>query len=210
MSRETNFFTRDGIAAWLQVAIAFSAAVYGFYVVESWQDQDMARKKSEMAGRMLERIMELRPTIHNMRLGSSVYAVEDLKGYRSPLAAISKKIKFEQLAKQRQAMELQNEIAKHYFEETHLYQEIKNFVVQAHRIERCVLFANYLNQLDEYRKSSKEWEDAAIGTLAAFLVYPNGQAIPAERPRTCQFDLQVIVAEADRLVAATAKFLPLQ
>ena len=97
MSRETNFFTRDGIAAWLQVAIAFSAAVYGFYVVESWQDQDMARKKSEMAGRMLERIMELRPTIHNMRLGSSVYAVEDLKGYRSPLAAISKKIKFEKI-----------------------------------------------------------------------------------------------------------------
>ena len=193
-------------AAWAQTLIAGLALIFAYSSVESWREQELAKRQAEIASNLTTRISSLHSVFAAMLPEAQQYADADLVGENSILKAVYSQPAYFQFLSQAKELKLFSDVVSGTIPDEGLQIRLRNLVGELEAVASCVQRLRSLDREAAESKSSSIWRARAMSALAAFALLPDQMSIVPNR-NVCNFEVNDIDDQMGQIQKLTAPFL---
>lgn len=192
-------------AAWAQTIIAAVALVFAYSSVESWREQELAKRQAEIASSLTTRISSLHSVITAMWPEPQRYSDADLTAQDSVLKTIYAQPAYFLFLAQAKELKLFSSVVTGTIPNELLQLRVQDFVEQLEAIASCVQHVRNLDRDSSEAKSSSIWKSRAKSALA---LMPELESVQKNQ-NACNFEATEVFDQMEEIQKLSAKYLSL-
>lgn len=198
----------SALAAWAQTLVSMIALYFAFVRVESWREQELAKRQAEIASTLIIKISSLHSVFTAMWPEPQRYTDADLTKEGSILKAVYAQPAYFQFLGQAKELKLYAGVVSGTIPEKVLQLRIAELVGDLEAVADCVQHLRTLDREPIENKSGSIWKTRAMSALAVFSLLPEQKSIPQNK-NACNFEFLDVLSQMEQIQRLASKFLTL-
>ena len=201
-----SVLNNGAIATWAQTVIAAIALYFAFTTLNSWKEQELAKRQAEVSSVLLMKLNSLSSTVSAMRPEAIKYDVSNLLGQDSILRQIYGNPLYFQFITQAKEFKSYGGVVSGTIDNEPLRVSIADLVSDTEALANCVQHLRELDRAPDAEKTGGIWQRRAMSALAAFSMLPAGQTVKRNQ-NPCSFGFDDIADNIERVEKRSADYL---
>lgn len=204
----SSVINSSALAAWAQTLVALVALYFAFVSVESWREQELAKRQAEIASTLIIKVSSLHSVFAAMWPEPQRYTEADLTNEDSILKAVYSQPAYFQFLAQGKELKLYAGVVSGTIPDGVLRLRIADLVGDLEAVATCVQHVRTLDREPVESKSGTIWKARAMSALAAFSLLPEQKSIP-QNQNACNFEFLDVLSQMEQIQTLASKYLTL-
>lgn len=196
------------LAAWSQTLVSLFALYFAFVSVESWREQELAKRQAEIASTLIIKVSSLHSVFTAMWPEPQRYTEADLTKEASILKAVYTQPAYFQFLGQGKELKLYAGVVSGTIPDGFLQLRIAELVGDLEAVATCVQHLRTLDREPIENKSGTIWKARAMNALAVFSLLPEQKSIP-QNQNACNFEFLDVLNQMEQIQKLASRYLTL-